>query len=106
MSHGIRFSTPAPPAGRAEAIRARLEQIPKERQVLEDQRLAAMVRFELGRAGQIQGQIQALDTEKSTLNRELAALPAAPSTAAASPPSASTTEVASPRCQDMLLRPT
>jgi len=97
--------TPAPPAGRAEAIRARLEQIPKERQVLEDQRLAAMVRFELSRAGQIQGQIQALDTEKSTLDRELAALPAAPSTAAASPaaspPPASTTEVARTRCQDM-----
>jgi hypothetical protein len=99
--------TPAPPAGRAEAIRARLDQIPKERQVLEDQRLAAMVRFELSRAGQIQGQIQALDTEKSTLERELAALPTAPSTPAASraasPPPASTTEVARTRtrCQDM-----
>jgi hypothetical protein len=99
-------STPAPattpaPTGRAEAIRARLEQIPKERQTLEDQRLAAMVKFELARAGQIQGQIQALDTEKATLEREAAALPAAapaPTTTAAPAP---TSDLARIRCQDM-----
>lgn len=96
-------TTPAPPAttGRAEAIRARLEQIPKERQTLEDQRLAAMVKFELARAGQIQGQIQALDTEKATLEREAAALPAAapaPTTTAAPAP---TSDLARIRCQDM-----
>src|SRR5512143_3689801 len=46
-------ATPAPPpaaTGRSEAIRARLEQIPKDRQTLEDQRLGAMVKFELARA--------------------------------------------------------
>jgi hypothetical protein len=95
-------ATPAPPAGRAGAIRARLEQIPKERQTLEDQRLAAMVKFELARAGQIQGQIQALDTEKAALERELAALPAAatpaPATTAAPAP---TSDAARIRCQDV-----
>lgn len=93
--------TPGPPPARAEAIRARLEQIPKERQVLEDQRLAAMVRFELNRASVIQGQIHTLDGEKATLERELAALPVATSTAAASAPQPSTPEMARIRCQDM-----
>jgi hypothetical protein len=95
---------PAPspaPAGRAEAIRARLEQIPKDRQVLEDQRLAAMVRLEFNRASQIQGQIQNLDAEKSKLVSELAALPtaaAAPAGPAPQPPSPETTRI---RCQDI-----
>jgi hypothetical protein len=98
-------SPSAPATGRAEVIRARLDQIPKDRQVLEDQRLAAMVKFELSRASQIQGQIQALDTEKSNLERELAALPTAPSIPATSPvaaaPPGPTSEVARIRCQDM-----
>jgi hypothetical protein len=99
-------ATPAPPAapaptGRAEAIRARLEQIPKDRQTLEDQRLAAMVKFELARAGQIQGQIQALDAEKATLERELAALPAAAPAPAVTAPQAPVSDVARIRCQDM-----
>jgi hypothetical protein len=92
----------APSGGRAEAIRARLQQIPQERQALEDQRLAAMVKFELSRAGQIQGQIQTLDAEKASLERELAALPGG---AAASAPPASQPPVADPttrvRCQDL-----
>jgi hypothetical protein len=94
--------TPAVSTGRGEAIRARLEQIPKERQALEEQRLGAMMKFEISRAGQIQTQIQALDTEKANLEREQAALPASPS---ASP--AATTQVpasdptARIRCQDM-----
>jgi hypothetical protein len=95
-------SSPAPPAGRAEAIRTRLQQIPKERQTLEDQRLAAMVKFELSRAGQIQGQIQALDAEKAGLEREQAALPAgssAPAAPAAQP--AAAPDVARIRCEDM-----
>lgn len=92
-------STP-PPTGRAEAIRARLEQLPKERQTLEDQRLGAMVKFELARAGQIQGQIQALDAEKATLERELAALPPAPAPTVTAPP-APVPDVARIRCQDM-----
>src|SRR5262245_49358689 len=78
-------ATPAPatpaPAGagtptRADTVHARLEAIPKERQVLEDQRLAAAVKFDLARAAQIQGQIQTLDTEKTLLEKELATLPA------------------------------
>jgi hypothetical protein len=70
----------APSAGRAETLRSRLDQIPRERQTLEDQRLGAMVKFEFSRAGQIQAQIQGLDTEKASLERELAAaLPAGPS---------------------------
>jgi hypothetical protein len=76
-------ATPAPApavaAGRAEAIRARLEQIPKDRQALEEQRLGAMLKFDLSRAGQIQTQIQAVDAEKANLERDQAALPASPS---------------------------
>jgi hypothetical protein len=95
--------TPGPAVGRAEAIRARLEQIPKERQVLEDQRLAAMVRFELSRASVMQGQIHTLDSEKANLERELAALPAAAAAPAATVPQTSSPEVARIRCQDMPL---
>jgi hypothetical protein len=97
-------TTPTAPAttGRAEAIRARLAQIPAERQSLEDQRLGAMMRFELSRAGQIQAQIQALDTEKPTLERELAALPAAPSTSPLATPAPTVSDPALRiRCQDM-----
>lgn len=93
--------SPAPAAGRAEAIRARLEQIPKDRQVLEDQRLAAMVRFEFNRASQIQGQIQNLDNEKSNLVNELAALPTAVATPAAPAPQPPSPETSRIRCQDM-----
>jgi hypothetical protein len=96
-------ATPATPAptGRAEAIRARLEQIPKDRQTLEDQRLGAMVKFELSRASQIQGQIQALDAEKATLEREQAALPAAAPTSTPTTLPAPVSDVARIRCQDM-----
>ncbi len=93
-------STPAA-TGRAEAIRARLEQIPKDRQTLEDQRLGAMVKFELSRASQIQGQIQALDAEKAALEREQAALPAAAQATTPTTPSAPVSDVARIRCQDM-----
>lgn len=97
-------ATPAPPpaaTGRSEAIRARLEQIPKDRQTLEDQRLGAMVKFELARASQIQGQIQALDAEKATLERELAALPAATPAPTVAAPTAAVSDVARIRCQDL-----
>jgi hypothetical protein len=81
-------------------VRSRLEQIPKERQMLEDQRLAAMVKLDLARAGQAQVQIQALDAEKVALERELATLPAAtaPGASAAHAP---VSDVARIRCQDM-----
>jgi hypothetical protein len=118
LSEGVRkavatraASAPAAPApapstapavtGRAEAIRLRLEQIPKDRQTLEDQRLAAMVKFELSRAGQIQGQIQTLDAEKATLERELAALPASPPASPVAAPQAPVSDVGRIRCQDM-----
>ena len=101
----VTASPSVPPTGRAEVIRARLGQIPKEHQLLEDQRLAALVKFEFSRATQIQGQIQALDTEKANLERELAALPTAPSTPAATPaaaaPPAPTSEVGRIQCQNM-----
>jgi hypothetical protein len=76
-------AAPAPPGGRAEAIRARLEKIPEERQHLEDTRLASYLRLELGRAADLGKQIQVLDTEKANLERELATLPA---TAPGAPP--------------------
>jgi hypothetical protein len=104
-------AAPSPPVtGRADVIRGRLEQIPKERQTLDDQRLAAMVRLEISRAGQIQLQIQALDAEKANLERELAALPPAASAPAPAPtpaaaPAAATQpalpDVSRIRCQDM-----
>ena len=98
-------SAPAPPVARADAIRARLEQIAKDRQVLEDQRLAALVRFELSRATQIQGQIQMIDTEKANLERELAALHATPGGSAPGTPASATPRQASDveriRCQDV-----
>jgi hypothetical protein len=90
------------PSTRAATIRARLEQIPKERQTLDDQRLAAVVRFELSRAAQIQGQITALDTEKATLERELATLPATPTPAPA--PSAPSPVVGQPAGADPTMR--
>ena len=95
--------TPAAPTGRAEAIRARLDQIPKDRQTLEEQRLGAMMKFDLARAGQIQTQIQALDTEKANLERELASLPATPaaSPAATTKAAAVSDPTARIRCQDM-----
>ena len=97
-------ATPSSPAstGRAETIRARLEQIPKDRQALEEQRLGAMMKFDLSRAGQIQTQIQALDAEKANLDRELAALPAGPSAAPAAPAPATVSDPTTRiRCQDM-----
>lgn len=94
-------SSPAP-TSRAEAVRSRLEQIPKERQALEEQRLGALMKFELSRASQIQAQIQALDAEKGNLEREQAAAPGSPS---ASPAPTVQAPVADPttriRCQDM-----
>jgi hypothetical protein len=93
---------PAVATGRAEAIRARLEQISKERPALEEQRLGAMVKFEISRAGQIQTQIQALDAEKANLEREQAALPAGSPVATAPTGLASATDPTTRiRCQDM-----
>lgn len=93
-----------PPGGRAEAIRARLEKIPEERQHLEDTRLASYLRLELGRAAEIGKQIQALDTEKANLEKELARLPAtapgAPSAPAVQPAPAIASDADRVPCQD------
>lgn len=79
-----RYPAPAPPPAaptdQAGRIRARLEQIPRERQQLDEQRQAALFRLEFTRAFQILGQIEALDAEKTRLEKELAALPPAPTT--------------------------
>jgi hypothetical protein len=96
-------AAPAAAPTRADTIRARLEQIPKDRQVLEDQRLASMVRFDFARASQIQGQIQTLDGEKAVLERELAALPAtpgAPAPAAPAPAPRQLSDAERVRCED------
>ena len=60
-----------------------------------------MVRFEFNRASQIQGQIQNLDSEKSNLVNELAALPTAAATPAAPAPQPPSPETSRIRCQDM-----
>jgi hypothetical protein len=80
-------ATPTATPRTQEAIRARLQEIATERQKLEEQRLGAMVRFDLSRASQIQGQISALDTERSKLEQDLASAPAVPpAPAPAAPP--------------------
>jgi hypothetical protein len=103
LSGGAAASAPAPaPTGRAATIRARLDQIPKERQTLEDQRIAAVVKFDFARAASVQAQMQALDTEKSTLERELSTLPATPAApAAAAPAPPPPSDAARIRCQDV-----
>ena len=75
-----------PPAARAEAIRARLQRIPEERQRAEDGRLAAYVRLDFGRAAEFEQHTQALDAEKAGLERELAALQGGASRPPAAPP--------------------
>jgi hypothetical protein len=105
VSGSAAASAPAPaPTGRAATIRARLEQIPKEHQTLEDQRLAAVVKFEFSRAATIQGQMQQLEAEKSNLERELSTLPATPATAPAAAPTPASpppSDAARIRCQDV-----
>jgi hypothetical protein len=91
---------PAPAAaGRDQAIRTRLEAIGKERTALEEQRMGALMKFELGRAAELQGKIRQLDTEKATLERELASTPAASPVVTAPPAPAG--DAARVRCQDV-----
>ena len=78
-------TVPAP--SRAETIRTRLAQIPTDRRRLEDERNGALLRFEMTRAAQIQGQLQALDAERNNLERELSGLPAGSGGAVPAPPS-------------------
>lgn len=95
------WTTTAPPtaSGRADAIRARLAQIPGARDQLEGQRVAAVMHFDVSRAMKVQGELEALDRERADLERELAAQPAATqrSTPSASPSWPDGDRV---RCQD------
>lgn len=65
-------STALAPADRADAIRARLAQIRQERQRLEEAQVAALVKLEFDRLGQIREQMDALDRERRTLEAEAA----------------------------------
>jgi hypothetical protein len=96
-------ATVPPATGRADAIRSRLQQISEQRQQLEEQRLGALVKMEWSRASTIQGQIQALDREKGTLETELAGSPSTPAsqTPAASAPTAAVGPADRVACKDM-----
>jgi hypothetical protein len=100
---GSLWPATAPPTAtpRADVIRARIAQIPGARQQLQDQRVAAMVKFDVSRAMHAQVEIENLDREKTALEAELAGLPA---TAPVSPPVAASPvspEVDRVRCTDV-----
>jgi hypothetical protein len=119
LSDGVRkmlAATPAAPApvapavvppatGRADAIRSRLTQISEQRPQLEEQRLGALMKMDWSRASIIQGQIQALDREKGTLETEMATLPSTPAVpetpAAALPTAAAVGPADRIACKDM-----
>jgi hypothetical protein len=88
-------------SGRADAISARLAQIPAAREQLEGQRVAAVMKFDASRAIKVQGELQALDSEKTSLEKELGAQPVGtqpapqPSAAASASP-----DIDRVRCQD------
>jgi len=87
---------------RADAIRARLGQIPGAREQLQAQRAAALVRFEPSRSMHAQVEIENLDQEKANLEKELAGLPAgAPASTAPVSASPAWPDVDRVRCQDM-----
>lgn len=88
-------------SGRADAIRARLAEIPAAREQLDGQRVAAVMKFDASRAIRAQGELEALDGEKTGLEKELAALPAGtqPSPLPSAPPASS--DVDRVRCQDV-----
>jgi hypothetical protein len=92
-----------PPGGRAAEIRTRLAEIPRERQRLDDVRVAAMVKLDFARAAQAQGQLETLEQEKRRLERELATIPQSPSAQALlSPtPGASSADADRVPCRDV-----
>jgi hypothetical protein len=93
-----------PATGRANALRARLQQVTEQRQQLEEQRLGALMRMDWSRASIAQGQIQVLDREKAALETELGALPSAPATPetpTAALPGAAAGPVDRVACKDM-----
>jgi hypothetical protein len=89
-------------SGRADTIRARLEQIPGAREQLEGQRVGAVMKFDASRAIKAQGELEALDREKTGLEKELGTQPVGtqpsppPSAAAPTPP-----DIDRVRCQDV-----
>src|SRR5207245_5415220 len=77
--------TAATPGGRAAEIRTRLTEIPRERQRVDDARVAAIVKLDFARAAQAQGQLETLEQERRRLERELATLPQSPAAQAPMP---------------------
>ena len=63
--------------------------------------MAALMRFDFARAGEIQERIQALDAEAERLERELPNLPAAPPSAAPPTPASPTSDADRVRCDDV-----
>jgi len=96
-------SAERPVAGSGDAIRTRLTEIAAQRDALETQRLGALMKFDLSQASQVQGKIQALDTEKANLERQLASAPAAAPTAPTTSPTtvAATDDASRVPCQDV-----
>ena len=96
-----------PPVRRADAIRARLAQFPAAREQLDGQRAAAMMKFDMSRALRVQTEIEALDSEKAGLEKELAGLPASTPPVSTPPPVPVTAapavlDVDRARCQDVV----
>jgi hypothetical protein len=79
-------AAPAPTAAAPDRA-TRLAQIAQQRQVLNDQRIAALVKFDFGRAYELQKQIDALDQEKAALEKQPADA-GQPTSAPAPPPPA------------------
>ena len=92
-----------PPGGRAAEIRTRLAEIPRERQRLDDVRVAAMVKLDFARAAQAQGQLETLEQEKRRLERELATMPHSPAAQALLSPAPAASSVDADRvpCRDV-----
>src|SRR5947209_2091088 len=96
--------TAATPGGRAAEIRTRLTEIPRERQRVDDARVAAIVKLDFARAAHAQGQLETLEQEKRRLERELAALPQSPAAQAPLPsptPAAGAPDVDRVACRDV-----
>jgi len=94
------MAAPQPPARPSRD--ARLEEIARERQQLDDQRMAAFGRLDFTRAMQLQEQIKALDQEKADLQKQPAApQPVTPSPAPVQPSSIGAAEIERIPCAEM-----
>src|SRR3989442_6154223 len=70
--------TAATPGGRAAEIRTRLTEIPRERQRVDDARVAAIVKLDFAPAAQAQGQLETLEQERRAPAPGPATAPAGP----------------------------